>query len=214
MTCDVTRWLLSPFAQSPKRRRGRPRTTTTSREKEQNTRNTEVSLSCHQHHNRHHHRCRRRRHRCHHPHHHYSIFMVSLPLMSFLLSSLLQLYCFVLCTLCCPKGIFTMGNSVRFPQGKTAATESRNPTSSNYSVHDGVFRVSIIHRTLTWTTGSLTCVHDHVYACVHTHGGLAPPTANQHTIFDSEKLTFFSFLVLQTGFEPRSFGSRVGRSTN
>ena len=29
-------------------------------------------------------------------------------------------------------------------------------------VHAGSFRVSVIHRTLTWTTGSLTCVCDHV----------------------------------------------------
>ena len=30
------------------------------------------------------------------------------------------------------------------------------------------FPVSIIHRTLIWTTGSLTCVHDHSYAYVYT----------------------------------------------
>ena len=30
-------------------------------------------------------------------------------------------------------------------------------------VHDGSFRVSVIHRTETWTTGSLTCVRDHSY---------------------------------------------------
>ena len=34
------------------------------------------------------------------------------------------------------------------------------------------FRVSVIHRTLTWTTGSLTCVGHHSYACVlHVQGG-------------------------------------------
>ena len=38
------------------------------------------------------------------------------------------------------------------------------------SVQAGSFRVSVIHRTLTWTTGSLTCVRDHSYACVHTRG--------------------------------------------
>ena len=37
-------------------------------------------------------------------------------------------------------------------------------------------RVSVIHRTLTWTTGYLTCVQDHFYACIYT----------QH--FDLEKL--------------------------
>ena len=34
----------------------------------------------------------------------------------------------------------------------------------------GSFRVSIIHQTLTWTTWSLTCVHDHSYACAYTWG--------------------------------------------
>ena len=34
--------------------------------------------------------------------------------------------------------------------------------------HAGSFRVSVIHRTLTWTTGSLTCVRS--YACVYTRG--------------------------------------------
>ena len=30
-----------------------------------------------------------------------------------------------------------------------------------FPVHAGSFRVSVIHRTLTWTTGYLTCVRDH-----------------------------------------------------
>ena len=33
----------------------------------------------------------------------------------------------------------------------------------------GYFGVSIVHRTLTWTTGSLTCVRD-LFACVYTRG--------------------------------------------
>ena len=50
---------------------------------------------------------------------------------------------------------------------------------------------------------------------VYTHRGLGTsPTARQHNIFDSEKLSQFCFLVLQTEFKPRSFGSRVRRSTN
>ena len=36
-------------------------------------------------------------------------------------------------------------------------------------VHAGFFVVSIVHRTLTWTTGSLTCVCD-LFACVCTLG--------------------------------------------
>ena len=51
----------------------------------------------------------------------------------------LQLYC---------------GNSGCIPLGKQTATGSRYPP---YWVQAGCFSVSIIHRTLTWTAGSLTC---------------------------------------------------------
>ena len=40
--------------------------------------------------------------------------------------------------------------------------------SSGVQVHAGYFRVFIIHRTLTWTTGSLTSVHGLSYARVYT----------------------------------------------
>ena len=53
----------------------------------------------------------------------------------------------------------------------------------------GLFVVSVIHRTLIWATGSLTCVRDHSIPCTR---GSGTPTASQHNIFDSEKLTFFS----------------------
>ena len=62
--------------------------------------------------------------------------------------------------------------------------------------------VSIIHRTLTWTTGSLTCVHSLSYACIW---GLATPTS-QYNIFTPKNSQIL--LVLLTGFEPRVFGSR------
>ena len=57
-----------------------------------------------------------------------------------------------------PMGIFPMGNSDRFPKGKLAATDL---TRINYEMYAGSLRVSVIHRTLTWTTGSITCVRDH-----------------------------------------------------
>ena len=58
---------------------------------------------------------------------------------------ILQLYC--------PIGIYPMGNLGCFSRGKSAGTESRfQPT-----VHAGCFSFSIIHRTLTWTAGPLTC---------------------------------------------------------
>ena len=53
-----------------------------------------------------------------------------------------------------------MGKSGCFLRGKPAATESRYPTY----VHAEYLLVSVTHRTLTWTTVSLTCaqmlVHD------------------------------------------------------
>ena len=63
-------------------------------------------------------------------------------------------------------------------------------------VHAGSFRVSVIHRTLTWTTGSLTCLRDHYYAYVYTRG-LGTSTASQHNICDSENLSqrFLAFLA-------------------
>ena len=58
-----------------------------------------------------------------------------------------------------------------------------------FFMHAG-FHVSVIHQTLTWTTGSLTCVH-HSYACAYTWG-LGTPTMSQHTILDSGKTLSFS----------------------
>ena len=66
-------------------------------------------------------------------------------------------------------------------------------------VHAGSFRVAVIHRNLTWTTGSLTCVSDHSYACVCTWG-LGTLAASQHNIFNSGK-NVLVFIVLLTGFE-------------
>ena len=53
--------------------------------------------------------------------------------------------------------------------------------------HARCFRVCVIHQTLTWTTGSLTCAHDPSYmgGCTHQQWG-------QHQHFDWEKLTIFS----------------------
>ena len=65
--------------------------------------------------------------------------------------------------------------------------EQRYPVLQVYA---GSFRVSVIHRTPTWTTGSLTCVRDHSHTCVYTRG-LGTQTACHHNIFDSEKLSQF-----------------------
>ena len=66
------------------------------------------------------------------------------------------------------------------------------PQEQRYSflqVYARSFSVSVIHRTLTWTTGSLTCVRDHSYGCEYTRR-LGTPTS-QHNSSDSEKLSQF-----------------------
>ena len=55
------------------------------------------------------------------------------------------------------------------PLGKTTA-DARAALPS--PINAGSFRVSVIHRTLTRTTGSLTCVRNQSYACVYIHTGV------------------------------------------
>ena len=74
--------------------------------------------------------------------------------------------------------------------------------------HAGSFCVSVIHRTLTRTTGSLTCMQDHSYACMYIYTGVGRTlTASQH-IFYLEKHSQM-FLVFLTEFEPWVFRSQV-----
>ena len=99
------------------------------------------------------------------------------------------------------------------PQGKPAATQSRYPTLINYKAHTGSFRVSVIHRTLTWTIGSLTSVLDHPYVCVYTRGlGAHRQRVSRTFFFDSEKLSQF-FLVLQTQTGVRTSGVWISSPT-
>ena len=86
-----------------------------------------------------------------------------------------------------PMVIYPMGNSGRFPQGKPAATESRYPTLINHKVHAGSFCVFIIHRTLTWTTGSSTCIRDYSYACVYTRPCLSSKNEKWCLIYGSSR---------------------------
>ena len=62
-------------------------------------------------------------------------------------------------------------------------------------VNAGSVRVSVIHRTLTWTTGSLPCLRDHSYACVYKRG-FGTPTTSQFNIFDSETFTHLVILKI------------------
>ena len=73
-----------------------------------------------------------------------------------LLIPLLFCCCFVyFLQLYCLNGIFPMGNSAAFP----VESQLRQGRTTQPTVHAGCLSVSIIHRTLTWTTGSLTCTH-------------------------------------------------------
>ena len=90
---------------------------------------------------------------------------------------------------CCQWGLLTVQITRHYLLFKLTVQKYIDPSVSD--VHAGSFPVSVIHQTLTWTTGSLTCVHDHSYACVYTQG-LGTPTLSQYNIFDSEKLTHFS----------------------
>ena len=77
-------------------------------------------------------------------------------------------------------------------------------------VHAGAFRVSLIHRTLTRITGSLTCVRDYSYACLtYTH------RQRVITTFLTRKKTLTTlFLCCRRGSNLGSFGSRVRCSIN
>ena len=65
----------------------------------------------------------------------------------------------------CPTEISHTGNSGRFfPRGKPAATGPRYPSCNACWVF---FSVSLIHRTPTWTIGSLTCAKTLMHAIAH-----------------------------------------------
>ena len=66
----------------------------------------------------------------------------------------------------CPNGISPMGKSGCRPQ-------LRQNCATQPTVHAGSFSVSIIHRTLTWTTRSLTCAQMLIHAIAH--GGVRTP---------------------------------------
>ena len=83
-------------------------------------------------------------------------------------SGVFFIYIYICLTLSCPSGNFSLG--------KFGSLSPRKASCNS---------VSIILRTLTWTTGFLTCVRDYSYARVYTRG-LGTPIASQHNIFDSE----------------------------
>ena len=65
-----------------------------------------------------------------------------------------------------PLGFFPWEIQVAFP-GESQLRQSR---TTQHTVHAGCFSISIIRRTLTWTTGSLTCAQVLMHA--FAHGGV------------------------------------------
>ena len=104
-------------------------------------------------------------------------------------------FCFFVFLFWCGYTLLSLsGNSGR----KSSATQS-------YKCMLGLSVSPQSHRTLTWTTSSLTCVRGHFYACVYTRG-LGTQTASQHNILTRKNSP--CFLVHLTGFGPRVSGSR------
>ena len=76
---------------------------------------------------------------------------------------------------------FPLGIQVAFPPRKASGNRVALPNPTKCML--GLFRVSVIHRTLTWTAGSLTCVRDHSYACIMYTRGVGTLTATQQNNF-------------------------------
>ena len=56
-----------------------------------------------------------------------------------------------------------MGIRIAFPEER----QLQQSRATNHTVHAVCFSVSIIHPTLTWTAGSLTCTQMLVHAIAH-----------------------------------------------
>ena len=84
--------------------------------------------------------------------------------------------------------LYTLFNTLCHPfsgsLGRLTWVRLQQPQEQCYpvlQVHAGTFHVFVIHQTLTWTTGSLTCVII-IPMRVYTHGS-GPPTVSQQNIF-------------------------------
>ena len=84
--------------------------------------------------------------------------------------------------------------------GRLTRVRLQQPQEQRYpvlQVHAGSFCVSAIHRTLTRTTGSLTCVRNHSYACVYTQ--VVGHTENGSNTFLTQKNSHNLFLLSWRG---------------
>ena len=64
------------------------------------------------------------------------------------------------------------GNSGRGTWVRLQQSQEQRYIHPVLQVHAGSFRVVVIHPTLTWTTGGLTCVRDQSYVCACIHTGV------------------------------------------
>ena len=74
----------------------------------------------------------------------------------------------------CPNGVLSWENCVSF-SGQSQLRQSR---ATQPTVHAKCFSVSIIHRTLAWTTWFLTCTQMLMHAIAH--GGVRTPWESLH----------------------------------
>ena len=114
----------------------------------------------------------------------------------------------------CPDTIFKYTlSSLSGNSGGLTVVRLQQPQEQRYlvkQVHAGSFRVSLIHRNLTRTAGTLTCVRDHSY---DTHGegwgwgggegevGVGQRLRTPTTFLTRKKLTIFA-CAPDGGFEP------------
>ena len=77
-------------------------------------------------------------------------------------------FCFLF--FCCKHLLIPFGKFGPPYLGKAVAAARAALPMQSYNCMLDLFRVSVIHRTLTWTPGSLTCVRDHSLACIYTQG--------------------------------------------
>ena len=75
----------------------------------------------------------------------------------------LLLFVFLFFNCIVPMGFLPWKIRVSFP----GESQLRHSRATQATVHAGCFSVSIIHRTLTWTTGSLTCTQMLMHAIAH-----------------------------------------------
>ena len=69
----------------------------------------------------------------------------------------------------------------------------QQPQEQSYpilQVYTGSFCVSVIYQTLTWTTGSWSCLCDHSYVCVHTWGLGNPDSESAHFLLERNHYVF------------------------